>query len=234
MKIRNKRLIAAAGWLGSKTILGLLSTLRFELRHESKVVGPVDVLPPETRYIYLFWHENLLLPHIAFGHPSLSVLISKHADGQLLSSLIRAVGMGTVFGSTNRGGVEAVKGLVNGTSGTRHLVITPDGPRGPRRQVQAGVVYIASRTGMEIVPVGIGYDRPWRAGSWDRFAIPRPGSRARMVTAGSIAVPAGLRSAQLEPYRVMVQAEMDRLATVAERWAETNRYNAPEASEVKS
>ena len=58
-----------------------------------------------------------------------------------------------------------------------HLVITPDGPRGPRRQVQAGMVYLAARTGVPIVPVGIGYDRPWRTKSWDRFAVPRPGVR---------------------------------------------------------
>ena len=55
-----------------------------------------------------------------------------------------------------------------------NLTITPDGPRGPRRQLAQGPVYLASKLGMPIVAMGFGYDRPWRFNSWDRFAIPRP------------------------------------------------------------
>src|SRR5436190_464721 len=69
-----------------------------------------------------------------------------------------------------------------------HLAITPDGPRGPRRQVQPGLLYLAARTGLPIVPVGIGYDRPWRMRSWDRFAVPRPWTRATCVTTEPIHV----------------------------------------------
>jgi lysophospholipid acyltransferase (LPLAT)-like uncharacterized protein len=83
---------------------------------------------------------------------------------------------------------------------------------------------------MKIVPFGVGYRRPWRAGSWDRFAVPRPFSRAKFLTADPIAVPPGLRSAGLEPYRQMVQAEMDRLNAIAEDWAETGRLVVPPAA----
>ena len=51
-----------------------------------------------------------------------------------------------------------------------HLSITPDGPRGPRRQVQPGLIYLAARTGLPVVPAGFAYDNPLRARSWDRFA----------------------------------------------------------------
>jgi lysophospholipid acyltransferase (LPLAT)-like uncharacterized protein len=80
---------------------------------------------------------------------------------------------------------------------------------------------------MKIAPIGVGYRRPWRAGSWDRFAVPRPFSRARCLTDEPIAVPAGLRAADLEPFRLRVQAEMDRLNGLAERWAETGRLHLP-------
>jgi lysophospholipid acyltransferase (LPLAT)-like uncharacterized protein len=95
--------------------------------------------------------------------------------------------------------------------------------------VQPGIVYIASRAGMRIVPIGVGFQRPWRAGSWDQFAVPKPGSRARAILGEPITVPATAKVADLDHYRLLLQAEMDRLTAAAERWAETNRYEPPTA-----
>lgn len=225
MKIRNRHLIRTAGWLGSWAARLLVRSLRFDIYVSGTAAAP-EWLPADCpqRYIYAIWHENLLLPAVKFGCPDLAVLISKHADGQILGSLITTMGMGMVLGSTNRGGIEAVRQLITGNAGRKHLAITPDGPRGPRRVVQPGTIYVASRTGMQIICVGVGYQRPWRAKSWDRFAIPRPRSRARIVCSDPIAVPAGLRSEGLETYRQIVQAEMDRLNALAEQWAECDRH----------
>src|SRR5262245_32924491 len=57
-----------------------------------------------------------------------------------------------------------------GSDDARHIAVTPDGPRGPRRKLQERVVFLASRTGLPLVLVGVGYEKVWRAGSWDRFA----------------------------------------------------------------
>jgi lysophospholipid acyltransferase (LPLAT)-like uncharacterized protein len=229
MKIRNKYLVRAAGWLGARFARGLVRTLRVEHGTVGPPLLPVTVLPPGPRYIFASWHEYLLLPVGRFGHPDFAVLISKHADGQILAALIGSLGMGMVLGSTNRGGIEAVRQILHDRAGRRHLAVTPDGPRGPRRVVQPGIIYAASRTGMQVVPVGVGYNRPWRAKSWDRFAVPRPGSRARLITGEPISVPPRLRAEELEPYRLAVQSEMDRLTDVAERWAETNQLELPAA-----
>lgn len=226
MKFRNRHLLAAAGWAGTRAARLLFRSLRFEYHPLGPPCNPA-ALPPGARRIYCIWHENLLLPTLYFGRPDIAVLVSKHADGQLLGSLVRSLGMGMVQGSTNRGGVEAVRQLIGDNVPWRHLAVTPDGPRGPRRVVQPGIVYVASRTGMEIVPVGVGYRRPWRTKSWDRFAVPRPFSVARCVSADPVAVPTGLKAAELEPYRLRVQAEMDRLNALAESWADTGRLDVP-------
>lgn len=223
MKIRHPLLLKTAGSLGTLCVKGLVRTLRFEFINLGPVMAPVAEIPPGPRYLYALWHEYLMLPAAKLGHPDLAVLISKHADGQLLGSLITSMGMGMVHGSTNRGGIEAVKQIVDGTAGRRHLVVTPDGPRGPRREVQPGIVYIASRTGMQLVPVGIGLQHPYRMKSWDRFAVPRPGSRAVLINGTPMDIPKGLKTAGLEEHRVRVQAEMDRLNTVAEAWAKTGK-----------
>ena len=57
--------------------------------------------------------------------------------------------------------------------------MTPDGPRGPRRKVQPGAVFLAAQTGLPIVPLGVAYANAWRAKSWDQFAVPKPFSQLR-------------------------------------------------------
>lgn len=228
MKIRDPRLLAALGWTATRAARGLVRTLRVRY-HALDPAGDPDHVPPGERVLYALWHENLLVPAIYFGRPSMAVLISQHRDGQLLGTLIKSLGMGMVCGSTTRGGVDAVRKLVDPNAPFRHVAVTPDGPRGPRRVVQQGLVYVASRTGMKVVCGGVGYRRPWRFGSWDRFAVPRPFTAARILIGERMAVPPGLKATELEPYRLRIQAEMDRLNAAAEAWAETGRLVLPSA-----
>jgi lysophospholipid acyltransferase (LPLAT)-like uncharacterized protein len=230
MKIRDRRLIAAAGWLGTRLVRLLAASLRFE--HRSLGSRPVDPLqPPEVGpFIYALWHENFLIPIVRFGNPGVAALVSRHADGELLGTLIGPTGMRVVRGSTNRGGVAAVREMLRSDAGRRHLAVTPDGPRGPRRTVQPGVVYLASRTGMRIIPIGVGHSRPWRMKSWDAFAIPRPFSRVRCLFGDPMIVPPDLSAESLTPHISRLQAELDRLNLAAERWAETAELELPAAT----
>jgi hypothetical protein len=223
VKIRNRHLVRLAGGVGAGLVRGLVRTLRVECRSLGDIAPPADAVPAGRRMAIALWHENLLLPAVGLGHPEVSVLISKHADGQILAGLIRSLGMGLVLGSTNRGGVAAVREILDGNAGRRHLAVTVDGPRGPRRVVQPGIVYAASRCGMELLPVGVGYQRMWRARSWDRFAVPKPGCRAKLLLGAPVPVPDRVGSAALETYRAWLQTELDRLNAAAQRWAETGR-----------
>jgi lysophospholipid acyltransferase (LPLAT)-like uncharacterized protein len=225
MKIRDRRIIAAAGWIGTNLVRLLSASLRFDQRSIGPV--PVDPLQPPERepFIYALWHENFLIPIARFGNPGVSALVSRHADGQLLGELIGTTGMKVVHGSTSRGGVAAVRELLR--PGTGHLAVTPDGPRGPRRVVQPGVVYLASRTGLRIVTIGVGYCRPWRMKSWDSFAVPRPLSRVRCLFGRPISVPPNLHSAALTPHTEQLQSELDSVTAAAQDWADRGRLMIP-------
>jgi lysophospholipid acyltransferase (LPLAT)-like uncharacterized protein len=227
MKIRDPRMIAAAGFIGTTIVRSLSASLRFD--HRSLGPVPADPLQPPERepFIYALWHENFLIPIAKFGNPGVSALVSRHADGQLLSGLIGATGMRVVQGSTSRGGVAAVRELLRADTG--HLAVTPDGPRGPRRVVQPGIAYLASRTGLRIVPIGVGYRRPWRMRSWDAFAVPRPFSRVRCLFGEPLSVPSGLHADALAPHVLRVQGELDRLTAAAQDWADTRRLTTPPA-----
>ena len=84
--------------------------------------------------IYIFWHEYILFPLYLRGHCNMAMLLSRHRDAEILSHAAYHLGFEFVRGSTNRGGVAAMRELL-ARSRRMHLTITPDGPRGPRRRL---------------------------------------------------------------------------------------------------
>jgi len=178
--------------------------------------------PAPTPRIYVFWHEYILIPLYLRGHCHLTMLLSKHRDADLLGEVARHMGFDCVRGSTFNGAAAALRQLSR-CGQTRHLAITPDGPRGPRRTLAQGAVFLASRLQLPIVPLGFGICRPWRANSWDRFAVPRPGARIRCVLGREIAVAPDLGRDALEAQRLAVEQTLNALTDAAEEWAESGR-----------
>ncbi|MFO0908837.1 MAG: lysophospholipid acyltransferase family protein [Isosphaeraceae bacterium] len=214
MKLRNPRLIrivaVAAAWL----IRIWMSTVRYRLINLDSSPHPADA--DEACFIYAFWHEALLAP--VRYRARVRVLISKHADGELIARAAQALGFGVVRGSTTRGGGEALVELWH-CSNAAHLIFTPDGPRGPRRTVQPGMLMLASRSGLPIVPVGVAYTRCWRFKSWDRFALPLPFCQCLFVASEAIQVPPDADRKSLDEYRRLVEQRMNEATELAEHYA---------------
>lgn len=217
MKIRHPALIKMIGLAGSWAIQLWMGTLRFRYRPLGANVDPRRQ-NMQGRYIYAFWHENMLLPAYHFGRSDIRVLISQHADGQMIAEVCRHLRFRLVRGSSTRGGIEAVRNMLR-LSRSSHLAITPDGPRGPRRQVQMGLIYLAAKTNIPIIPVGVGFERPWRLNSWDRLAVPRLYSRSVCVTGSPITIPADADKLLLEESRQKVERALLHVSALAEEWA---------------
>jgi lysophospholipid acyltransferase (LPLAT)-like uncharacterized protein len=222
MKVRHPLLMKAGAFFAAFLLRLWGGLVRF--RHHPALIDWTPHNPKlEGRYIYAFWHEDILMAAHQYSRHKLCVLISQHADGRFIAEMCRHIGVQTVAGSTTRGGAMAVRQLL-GASKNRHVCVTPDGPRGPRRHVQPGVVYLAARTGLPIVPVGFGYSRAWRLRSWDRFALPCPSSATTCVCSAPIPVPADLDRDQLETYRARVEDAMLAATAEAERLAERESW----------
>jgi lysophospholipid acyltransferase (LPLAT)-like uncharacterized protein len=103
--------------------------------------------------------------------------VSEARDGQYLSDLAASLGYRAVRGSSTRGGARALLGAVRELKAGRSIAFTPDGPRGPRRELKPGVVAAAQRGQGVIMPIHAQADRAWRLHSWDRFMIPKPLAR---------------------------------------------------------
>ncbi len=219
MKLDHPLLNKLGGLLGAAAIRCWMSTLDYKVAFYDPAIDPTQ---PGCRgqKIYIFWHEYLLFPIYLRGHCNLAMLLSRHRDAKMLSHAAYHLGFDFVRGSTNRGGVAAIRQLLR-KSRKMHLTITPDGPRGPRRRLAPGAVFLASKLQMPLVVTGYGYDRPWRLNSWDRFAIPRPFCRARAVCSPQLHVPAGLDREGLEHFRVKIERLLNRLTDEAEAWAQS-------------
>jgi hypothetical protein len=157
-----------------------------------------------------------LFPAQNFGRLGFAVLVSKHRDGELIARICKMLGIESVRGSTTRQSLSALRGLMRATH-TSLLAITPDGPKGPRRIVQQGAIYVASKTGMPIYPAGFAFRDCWRVGSWDRMMLPKPWTRGVGIMSKGIYVPPDLSDEGIEEYRQRVQVAMDRVQLRAER-----------------
>ncbi len=222
-----RTLMNLAGLVSAAGIRAWMSTLDYRVAFYDRTVDPQLGLGGPR--IYIFWHENILIPLHLRGHCHLAMLLSQHEDAEILARVAHHMGFDCVRGSTYRGGAKALWELLE-RSRNQHLTITPDGPRGPRRQLAQGPVYLASRLQLPLVPMGFGADRPWRANSWDRFAVPRPFSRARAVIGPPISLPPNLDRSGLECCRQRVERLMNELTDEAETWAMAGTRKAGEVA----
>jgi lysophospholipid acyltransferase (LPLAT)-like uncharacterized protein len=213
------------GLLAAKGIQAWMQTVDTRAVFYDRSVDPV--LGIEGPRIYIFWHEYILFPLALRGNCHLSMLLSQHNDADILARIAGHFGFDCVRGSTYRGGARALWELEE-RSRTHHLTITPDGPRGPRRQLAQGPIYLASRLQIPLVCMGFGYDRPWRSNSWDRFAVPRMFSRARAVIGPAMTIPANLDRDGLESCRLRSERLLNCLTAEAEAWAAAGSRKAGE------
>ena len=110
-----------------------------------------------------------------------AALISASRDGAWIAELVKKVGFDAVRGSSSRQGVAAILQLADVLVSGRDVVIAPDGPRGPAYQLGQGIIFLAQKSGAPIFPVHLEYSSYWRVNSWDRFFLPRPFSRVRVI-----------------------------------------------------
>jgi lysophospholipid acyltransferase (LPLAT)-like uncharacterized protein len=178
--------------------------LEFALRTTRWTLHGAEHLAPHAAgspAVAAFWHECLpLMPALwtiirrqndgARAH----VLVSRHRDGRVIGEVLRRFGVEVVHGSTardgqDRGGASGVRALLDVVAGGGHVVITPDGPRGPRRQAALGVAQLAALSGVPVLPCAAQMRPCWILSSWDRMMLPLPWGRGTIVCGPTIAVP---------------------------------------------
>ena len=209
-----ERLAARLVWL---VLVVLGATLRLRWSGGERFRAVVRERRPTVLAV---WHHQLFLASwliwkhgVRCGLPVL-VLISRSRDGALGTEVGRLLGAEVARGSTSRGGGPALRQLVRALGAGRTVLVIPDGPRGPARELKPGVVALAELAGVPVLPLALAVDRGWRLKSWDRMVIPKPFARLRVLVGDERRL-GRLDEGGREAARRELQDELDRLAAAA-------------------
>jgi lysophospholipid acyltransferase (LPLAT)-like uncharacterized protein len=198
---------------------GLIRLLRATLRVEYRNADALDRArgPEKGPYILSFWHGRLLLMRYAYPGDRITVMISRHQDGEYIAATMRRFGIHSTRGSTTSGGTAALREMVRRLVEGWDAAFTPDGPRGPRHVVQPGVLEAARLSGRPIVPVTFAARSGRRLASWDRFLVPRPLTRGLFLYGEPLHVPRATRGEAMEALKQELQGRMIALEAEGDR-----------------
>ena len=162
-------------------------------------------------FIAAFWHYSVFYTmHLIEGRKWVA-MVSASSDAEYVSKFLNRLGLITVRGSRRKGGLRALKQMTALMAEGMKAAIVADGSQGPALQVQAGAIYLASKTGAPILPFVWGAERYWAFHSWDRAVLPKPFARLALYYGEPMYVPAKLRSADLEAYRLRLEERLNDL-----------------------
>ena len=192
---------------------GYLRTCKVELVVSQEVL---DLAVSGRPILYTTWHCHLLFPLFYGRHyyehlPPLVVMASPSRDGEFISQVARGMGFIVCPGSRRKGGVQALQKMSayfrEGHSGG----LIADGSRGPAREAQKGVLFLAREAQVPIIPLAVAASRKLTFNSWDRFQLPLPCSRLALLAGDPLWVRPEDRGPALERRRLDLEARLNRL-----------------------
>jgi lysophospholipid acyltransferase (LPLAT)-like uncharacterized protein len=192
-------------------------TIRFETEgwENFEQIGRDGRIP-----IYAFWHNRIFLATYYFRNRGIVVITSQSFDGEYIARFIQRFGYGAVRGSSTRGGVGALVGLIRLMKQGLPAGFTVDGPKGPRYVAKTGAILLAKKTGNPVMPFAVETKKFWTIKSWDNLQIPKPFSKAKVFIAAPVYVEKDADDAEIENKLGELQAKLDELNEFGKQWRE--------------
>ena len=185
-------------------------TSRFEILGTENIAPLIAARQP---FLACFWHGRLMMMAYAWGRKEpMHLLVSAHADGQLIARTMRRFGTRAIL-SRSRGVNAGLLALIQAGRDGKHLVVTPDGPRGPRMRAKLGAIVAARAADLPIVPATYAVSRRKVLRSWDRFLVALPFSRGVILIGAPIDAAAG----EAEDVRLALEDTLNRMTADADR-----------------
>ncbi|PIW70586.1 MAG: hypothetical protein COW08_01030 [Ignavibacteriales bacterium CG12_big_fil_rev_8_21_14_0_65_30_8] len=175
--------------IGQHTLFQSVNLLCKSLRISYENKNIVEKLEKENKkFVLAFWHGCMLLPWYLQRNKNFAGLTSKSKDGDLLAKVLKLWNYQVVRGSSTEGGDIALGILLDFAKNGCSISITPDGPIGPYRKMKAGAVIAAKKSGLPLILVGVGYKSKKNLKSWDKFTIPKPFTKTKVIFSDPIII----------------------------------------------
>ncbi len=155
------------------------------------IIDPGGNLKKRNRppVIFAFRHAQIFPLIFLARHLKKQVLVSESRDGERIAVILHQIGYRLARGSTTRGGARGMLQMIHTLQQDQQdVIITPDGPKGPPGRIQSGLIYLARKTGFQIVLAKAETPQAIRLHSWDRFMIPWPGAHIRIAFSNRISL----------------------------------------------
>lgn len=163
---------------------------------------------PREPFILAMWHGELLMMPLGYRKlkpkGELLGVISEHRDGETIKRIYNYFNVGAVRGSSTRGGAKALIAAISSLRNGIDIVITPDGPKGPRHQVANGIIAMAQKTNSKIMTYSFQPSRYWQMKSWDKFIVPKPFGTIHFY----ISEPFDISGLEQEEARLKIKSEL--------------------------
>ena len=203
MTFTDRFLLKVAPWLAAR----LIRWLHRRIKPVCIGAEPLQAVWADGKNVILsFWHDQLFMMAAGYAGPKANVMISASMDGELIARTMTYFDIGSIRGSSSRGGRAAFRAMIDLGDEPLDLAFTPDGPRGPRHEIKDGVVQLARVTGRPIVPMAFACSNGHRFNSWDRFLLPYPWGKGVYSFGAPVYYTQGEK---LEDFRHRVQQAMD-------------------------
>jgi lysophospholipid acyltransferase (LPLAT)-like uncharacterized protein len=132
----------------------------------------------DEQHVCVCWHGELFMSPQAYRkihkkHKA-SAIISSHFDGSLIAGTLNMLGIKSLRGSSSKGAKQVLLQAFKSIKHGEEVLITPDGPRGPRHHMSDGAIGIALKSKLPVFVMNYKADNYWQLKSWDKFVIPKP------------------------------------------------------------
>lgn len=181
-------------WLGNKLFPTLMATagqaiikaLLWTCHWEVDGLDYFKKIADHEKCILILWHNRLaIIPSILYKfapHFIYTAFVSKSRDGDLISAVIHSYAAGKTIRVAHNARHQALRELMRYLEEKKEVIImTPDGPRGPRYEAKPGVALAAIKTQAHIVPLTWTSSRFWEFKTWDRLRLPKPFSTIKVT-----------------------------------------------------
>ncbi|PHS34142.1 MAG: hypothetical protein COA92_03705 [Sulfurovum sp.] len=152
----------------------LMRIIWFTSKKKFHFITPIG----DEQHVCVCWHGELFMSPQAYRHihkkHAASAIISQHFDGALIANTLNLLGIRPLRGSSKRGAKKVLLQAFKSIKSGEEVLITPDGPRGPRHSMSDGAIGIALKSKLPIFVMNFKTDTFWQFSSWDKFVIPKP------------------------------------------------------------
>lgn len=218
--LRRPAVQSGLGWGVAQYMRLIKRTTRWDMRYADRVS---HILGSGTGVIALTWHSRFLMLTAAWKADELDpyVMISRSRDGAVVAGTCKALGLKTIRGSAPKkgkykGGDKAAAAAMTALRSGGCVVITPDGPRGPRQRLGEGPLRLARATGAPLMPCTFAVARRKAFDSWDRFILPKLFGKGLILWGTPVDVAPDTDDADLETIRMSIETEMNALLSEAD------------------